>query len=329
METDKNSPSVTVIVPVYNVEPWLRECVDSILNQTFRDFELILVDDGSPDGCGAICDEYARRDSRVRVIHKENGGLSSARNAGLRIARGEYIAFVDSDDFIAPNMLRRLVDAAAHFQADAVMFNYHAHYSPDYAGTKSQDSSFAAAVMGNGEFSKFLAHPDHWPACIVWNKLYKRHVWEDLFFPEGYIHEDEAVIHHVVERCRTIAIIEDQLYHYRQNISTSIMGQGTRIATFDKLTALADRILCAHKNGWQELTDSSIADYVYRLLNLLPRFPRTAENEKYFRRMEDSLKTAFPYLLKAKNVSPRHKVHLTLVRLNSKLYCTLKHLIKG
>ena len=324
-----NLPTISIIVPVYKVEPWLRECMDSILGQTFRDFELILVDDGSPDGCGAICDECARLDTRVRVIHKENGGLSSARNAGLRIARGAYILFIDSDDFVEANMLQRLMQAADQHSADVVMFNFDTYYPPEHTGWKRAGSSFSSAVMSNAEFAAFLAHSDHWPASIACNKLYRRQIWENLSFPEGFIHEDEAVIHHVVEQCRTIAIIDDCLYHYRQIVSTSITGQGIRIASFDKLTALADRILCAHKNGWQELAGHTAYQYIYCLLDLLPRFPRTAENEKYFRRMEDSLKTAFPYLLRAKNVSPRHKVHLTLVRLNSKLYCTLKHLIKG
>lgn len=97
-------PTLSIIVPVYKVEPYLHRCVDSILAQTFTDFELILVDDGSPDNCGAICDEYAAKDSRILVIHKENGGLSDARNAGLDIAKGEYIGFVDSDDYISPQM---------------------------------------------------------------------------------------------------------------------------------------------------------------------------------------------------------------------------------
>ena len=324
-----NLPTISIIVPVYKVEPWLRECMDSILGQTFRDFELILVDDGSPDGCGAICDEYARLDTRVRVIHKENGGLSSARNAGLRIARGAYILFIDSDDFVEANMLQRLMQAADQHSADVVMFNFDTYYPPEHTGWKRAGSSFSSAVMSNAEFAAFLAHSDHWPASIACNKLYRRQIWENLSFPEGFIHEDEAVIHHVVEQCRTIAIIDDCLYHYRQIVSTSITGQGIRIASFDKLTALADRILCAHKNGWQELAGHTAYQYIYCLLDLLPRFPRTAENEKYFRRMEDSLKTAFPYLLRAKNVSPRHKVHLALVRLDPKLYCALKHLIKG
>ena len=324
-----NLPTISVIVPVYRVELWLRECVDSILGQTFRDFELILVDDGSPDSCGAICDEYAHLDSRVRVIHKANGGLSSARNAGLDIARGAYVLFIDSDDFIEEHTLQRLVQTAEQHHADVVMFNFDAYYPPAYTGWKSAGSSFSDAVMNSAEFAAFLARSEHWPACIACNKLYRRHIWEDLSFPESYIHEDEAVIHHVVEQCQTIAIIADQLYHYRQNVSTSIMGQGIRIASFDKLTALADRIVCASKNGWQELTQAAISGYIYYLLEFLPKFPRTAENEKYFRRMEDSLKHAYPYLLKAKTVSIRHKVYLTAIRLNPKIYTVLKHLIKG
>ena len=105
---------ISVIVPIYNVEPYLRRCVDSLLGQTYADFEVILVDDGSPDNCGAICDMYEARDDRVRVIHKPNGGLSDARNAGLEIARGEYIAFVDSDDWVTPDYLERMLEAMQH-----------------------------------------------------------------------------------------------------------------------------------------------------------------------------------------------------------------------
>ena len=106
----KHNPKLSVIVPIYNVEAYLRRCVDSILAQTFTDYELILVDDGSPDNCGEICEEYAGTDDRIRVIHKENGGLSDARNAGLDVATGAYVGFVDSDDYIHPNMYQRLID---------------------------------------------------------------------------------------------------------------------------------------------------------------------------------------------------------------------------
>lgn len=115
---------LSIIVPVYNVEPYLRRCVDSILNQTFSDFELILVDDGSPDSCGAICDDYAARDRRIKVIHKANGGVSYARNEGLDIAQGEYIGFVDSDDYIHPKMYEILVGVIEREQVDLVQCGY-------------------------------------------------------------------------------------------------------------------------------------------------------------------------------------------------------------
>ena len=112
------SPKISIIVPVYKVEPYIHKCIDSILNQTFKEFELILVDDGSPDNCGNICDEYAKKDNRVRVIHKENGGISSARNIGLDVSNGEYIGFVDSDDYIKLDMYERLYNSCKVNNAD-------------------------------------------------------------------------------------------------------------------------------------------------------------------------------------------------------------------
>lgn len=117
-------PKISIIVPVYKAEPYLRKCIDSILNQTFKDFELILVDDGSPDRCGEICDEYALKDSRIKIIHKENSGRSSARNVGLDIAQGEYIGFVDSDDWIEPDMYEVLYSKAKIESADIIALNY-------------------------------------------------------------------------------------------------------------------------------------------------------------------------------------------------------------
>lgn len=135
-------PTISVIVPVYKVEPYLRCCVDSILTQTFTDFELILVDDGSPDNCGAICDEYAEKDSRVHVIHKENGGLSSARNAGLEIANGDYVYFCDGDDYITETLLEDAIEFLPLY--DMVVFNYQ---KVDEAGRSlGQQSNFHSTI---------------------------------------------------------------------------------------------------------------------------------------------------------------------------------------
>ena len=317
---------VSIIVPIYKVESYLHQCVDSILEQTFEDFEVILVDDGSPDGCPAICDEYAEKDSRVRVIHKENGGVSSARNAGLNAAQGKYIAFVDPDDFIHRDMFQLLLEKAEESNADIVMCNFDTYYPPEYSGWKRASSAFLPTSMGRDTFAVFLAQPNNWHSFVLWNKLYKSHVWEGVHFPEGYIHEDEAVMHRVVERCQSVQIIENQLYYYRQNISSSIMGQGTRIQSFDKLTAIADRIVCASDNGWQEMSKAAIAGYVYWLLELVMIFPYVKADKIYYRRMSDSLKLAFPYILRSRSVSLRQKVYLLLIRINPKLYTALKKL---
>lgn len=329
MTTEYKLPTISVIVPVYKVESYLCQCVDSILSQTFRDFELILVDDGSPDGCPSICDEYAHSDSHIRVVHKENGGVSSARNAGLNAAQGEYIAFVDPDDFIQEDMLQRLLEEIEQSRADMVMCNFDTYFPPEYSGWKRKGSAFFSAVMNQGAFADFMAQPNNWHSCVLWNKLYKRHVWETIRFPEGYIHEDEAVMHRVVERCQSIQIIDDCLYHYRQNISSSIMGQGTRIQSFDKLAAIADRIVCASDNGWQKLSQSAMGNYTYYLLDMISLFPCTEENEKYFRRMDESLRRALPYILKSQSVSLRHKVYLSAIRVNPQIYVTLKRLLKS
>ena len=118
-------PTISVIVPVYKVEPYIRKCVDSILGQTFSDIQVILVDDGSPDQCGKICDEYAKQDNRVEVIHKENGGLSDARNEGVKYATGKYILFVDSDDYIAEDLVEKTVEVAETQNCDIVLFDYY------------------------------------------------------------------------------------------------------------------------------------------------------------------------------------------------------------
>ena len=321
-------PTISVIVPVYKVEPWLHQCVDSILAQTFRDFELILVDDGSPDNCPAICDAYAQKDSRVKVIHKENGGLSSARNAGLDAAQGEYIAFIDSDDWVSAEYLAQLLHAVQMHGADMAICNIVPSYPAEFSGWKRKSSTMSHELLTQSQMSERLIADTNWFYVVAWNKLYHKNIWRSLRFPVGYIHEDEAVIHRVIGLCSAITIISDPLYFYRQ-VTNSITGQGIRIQSSDKLFAYADRIEFAFKQGWTQIAKHALGDYIYAFFDLYYRFPRTTENEKYFRRMDDSLKKALPYILKSNSVSLRHKIYLIAIRINPKIYPTLKRLFKG
>lgn len=209
---------ISVIVPVYNVEPYLHQCVDSILAQTYTDFELILVDDGSPDNCGAICDEYAEKDSRIRVIHQKNGGLSAARNAGIDAARGEYLAFVDSDDWVHPEMLRLLHQAICQtgLQISACSF----------LRTHEREVVIEPVKLDIIELdgASFYASEKNVEACIACNKLYKRELFCKIRYPEGRTHEDEFVTYKLLYWAGKVAYIPAKMYFYYQN-AQGIMGR--------------------------------------------------------------------------------------------------------
>ena len=203
---------ISVIVPVYNVEPYLRKCADSILAQTYTNLEVILVDDGSPDNCGAICDEYAARDERVRVIHKENGGLSDARNAGLNIMNGSYVAFVDSDDWIEPEMYERLMSIMHRYHADMAFGGvtddciregqYVSVKTSDYGETPCAEDAIAA--MRRYFYGSWAA----------WDKLYRADLFRTIRYPVGEINEDEAIVLQLLDQCERVCYTNEVFYHY-------------------------------------------------------------------------------------------------------------------
>ena len=170
---------ISIIVPVYNVEKYLSRCIDSILNQTFDDFELILIDDGSPDHSGAICDDYAKKDNRILVIHKENGGLSDARNAGINIASGEYIMFVDSDDYISKDMCEILYQRIIKDKSDMALCSVR---GVNEEGEEIEKGTFIVDDRLLEEKDKFLGLGEA-NACayiVAWNKLFKKFLWKEL-----------------------------------------------------------------------------------------------------------------------------------------------------
>lgn len=203
---------ISVIVPVYKVEPYLNRCVDSILAQTYQNLEVLLVDDGSPDGCGAICDAYARQDSRVRVIHKKNGGLSSARNAGLDEARGEYLAFVDSDDWIEPETYAYLLGLIK--QHDVKL---------SYAGRYDVEEETGVETVGlcpeqeeKISSETFVGRIFRWDNVdsAAWDKLYHRSLFENHRYPLGKICEDVPVTYRVILETDYVAVGNRPMYHY-------------------------------------------------------------------------------------------------------------------
>jgi len=204
---------ISVIVPVYRVEPYLNQCVESILCQTYTDLEILLVDDGSPDKCGQICDEYEKQDCRIRVFHTENHGLSAARNLGLQYATGDYIGFVDSDDWIEPEMYEVLLRKLHEAEFDIIVCGYVTISDKKQVEWKPSemvcDHDGALAFLINEKINN-----------AVWNKLYSKKLLQrsqvnGALFPEGRNYEDVAVLHRIVDEAKSIAVISKALYHYR------------------------------------------------------------------------------------------------------------------
>ncbi len=206
-------PKISVIVPIYKVESFLRKCINSILDQTYSNLEIILVDDGSPDKCGEICDRYAKQDSRIRVIHKTNGGLSDARNAALDIATGEYIGFVDSDDWIAPDMYEYLLNGALKYQKDISMCEYYNVYKKDEIATRRyEDEIFDTKSAMEALFRLRIGN-------YAWNKLFKRELWLDIRFPVGKNYEDVLTFYRILEKSNGIVALKEPKYFYLDNNS--------------------------------------------------------------------------------------------------------------
>ena len=209
---------ISVIIPIYKVEKYLDKCVESVVNQTYKDLEIILVDDGSPDNCPAICDAWAKKDSRIKVVHKENGGLSDARNAGLDIATGEYIGFVDSDDSIVPQMYEELLKNLEKENADISVCGYFYVNMLGYKTEKELQDNDEYLVLDRNEALEYTYWGDRgWQLATVHNKLYKAKIWQDLRFEKGKIHEDEFAFNKVMKRVEKIVYTKKQMYLYLQN----------------------------------------------------------------------------------------------------------------
>ena len=205
-------PLVSIIIPVYQVEKYLDKCIASVVNQTYTNLEIILVDDGSPDNCPAICDAWKSRDSRITVIHQPNGGLSKARNKGLKLASGEFIGFVDSDDWIEPNMYELLLSALLEAEADIAICDYQSETEISKITRINQSSS--KSKMYSSEEAMRLILEDKGMYTFVWNKLYRRNVLSEITFPEGKIYEDNVWTPQIIGNANLLVYIDYQFYHY-------------------------------------------------------------------------------------------------------------------
>lgn len=212
------NPLVSIIIPVYKVEPYLEKCINSVIQQTYVNLEIILVDDGSPDNCPAMCDAWALRDSRIRVIHQKNQGQSCARNNGLRYASGEFLLFVDSDDYIAQDTCTICMDAFRRTDADVVVFNAS---RVDKQGNiiEITEKITSDVISREAALRKLFRSEIH---DYVWNKMYRSSVLSTIQFPEGRVYEDIGIMYKIFLNAGTVCTIPDPLYYYLKRADSTI-----------------------------------------------------------------------------------------------------------
>lgn len=238
------NPKVSVIVPVYRVEKYLHRCVDSILQQTYSNLEVILVDDGSPDRCGIICDDYADKDSRILVIHQENLGISMARNKGLDVSTGEFISFVDSDDYIHHKMIEIMMNNLIEDSADVCICGRHRFPSDSFVNEELLFKNFQEEkrIFTKDEALIHLFTDMSFIRYALWDKIYKKNIYENIFFPEGKYYEDGAITFRLLSKCEKISYISDPFYYYAITPNSITEQKYTEKHAIDHMNALNSAI---------------------------------------------------------------------------------------
>lgn len=317
-------PKISVIVPVYNVEKYIERCVDSIIGQTFSDFELILVDDGSPDNCGAICEEYAKKDSRIRVIHQQNGGLSVARNAGIEWALAnsdsEWITFIDSDDWVHKKYLEVLLNGALQYDVAISMC-----WAVKTDGEEVESETFTAnlrkvedAYTYNGKFI----------ASFAWGRLYRKELFLTYRYPQGKLWEDMYVTHKVLFQFPEIAVIEQPLYYYYRN-EQSIIRQEWSDKKMDAIYAYEQEIFPYFKNKYPGVYRLALEGYYLEVAGLIGQAEQAGQTD-VVRRLKKKLRTKMIHsnCLKDFSIRKNYWVYELAFPLFMKIYWIVKAIQK-
>lgn len=306
---------VSVIVPIYKVENYIHKCIDSILRQSYKNLEIILVNDGSPDTCPQICDDYALKDSRIKVIHKENGGLSDARNAGLKIATGEWVSFVDSDDWVEPDFIATLLEVAQKNSADISV----CAYTKVYDDKPSQEMTIGEQIknMTSTEAMRDLLTYKKYGGVMTWNKLYKRSIFRDnsIEFPIGKIHEDNFTTYKTYYYANKIAYTDTPLVNYRQR-DDSIMGQSfdtKRLHSIEAAREAADFVRSNEIPLTSEAQFAIMSSYMQTI-----RAIQESSNKSEYKELQQKLLYELSGLRSEldnnKYLRPKDKVRLTLAK---------------
>ena len=322
----KMEAKISVIIPIYKVEEYLDRCMESIVNQTYSNLEIIMVDDGSPDNCPKMCDEWAEKDERIIVVHKKNGGLSDARNAGMKVMTGDYVFFVDSDDWIHKDTIRILKQYEEKHNADIVECK-----AQVTSGEVDEDSleagSVETKVYNTAEAMAALLR-DHPLRQTVWNKLYRRDVVEGILFEVGKYHEDEFWTYQVIDGAEKILYVDVELYYYFQR-SDSIMGQAFSIKRLDAVEGRYRRL-----HLLQERYPALVSEAKENLAFLIMYYGQQAVNgnaevaHSYFEKAQIYIKGLEFTEKDKKRLSFTHRCWIEGICGHLKLICKIRNLLK-
>lgn len=311
---------VSIIVPIYNVDAYLTKCIDSLINQTLRNIEIILVNDGSTDKCGKICDEYKIKDNRIKVIHKENGGLSDARNKGLDMASSEYVAFIDSDDWIDVHMIEKLYSLSIKYGADIVQGDYIEVYTDDDV-IKTDINNIETNCYNREQALELLYSEKHEKTVITWNKLYKRTLFEGIKFPKGKVHEDEFTTYKLLDKANILVDTNIPIYYYRQRAG-SIMNSEFNIKRLDALEAWIERKKYFEQNNLEVLkkkTESMICSSL-RYFYFKVKISNIENKHEILNELKYEIKQGYMTFITNKYISLKEKIMITICIINEDLF---------
>lgn len=304
---------ISVVIPVYNVEHYLKKCVDSICHQTYRNLEIILVDDGSTDCSGSLCDEFATSDSRIRVIHKSNGGLSDARNAGMELASGEWWMFVDSDDYIAPNTAETLLLAAVENHCEIAVCNMMRIYEDGKQEPFYCPVTEPTIWAGEQRFET-LRQPS------VCNKLFRADLFKELRFPKRKFYEDTFVYHVLAHRANRIALTGLSGYYYLSR-RESILGQSQFTDRyFDYVEAIHERAMFLFNHGVSRYGEEACLSLYAAIVNSTKNIRKTPQNAEHFQRMWEWYELAYRNLMSSPDTSIKQKLRLFFLKYAPKIH---------
>ncbi len=308
---------ISVIIPIYNVEKYLTKCIESVINQTYKNLEIILVNDGSTDNSKEIIDKYSSIDSRIKVINKKNGGLSDARNVGIELAKGEYITFLDSDDWIELNMYEKLYKYIKQENADIVQCSYQKVYDEEVNNQKNKEE---VNIM-SGEKSLYNLGEK---TVVVWNKIYKRELFNDIRFPKGKYHEDEFTIYKVLYKANKIVDLNLPLVYYRQR-EDSIMNSKFNLKRLDALEAFNERLAFYKEKNLDELQQITFAQILHftNLFYIKIKDSDIDNKHEILKVLRKSIKKDYILFMKNKYVTLKQKILLTIFILNKEIFYQL------